>query len=225
MPHPPPQRILWIGAHPDDEGLVAPLLGRSCIDETDRCSLLVMTRGEGGGDPAVRTGEMQRAADLFRAHLDLWDFGDVGVNVADTWSAQAGDHDALVERIAAEIVQENPTIIYTFDPNHGSTCHPAHRALGALVIEAIDRLRSAPPRVQFVETIVEFLPGDFLFQSAIPDAMIIDANATWRFLVEDAALHVSQFTAEQVEALRNIPAGERRVYLATVPARRYSCGR
>ena len=55
--------------------------------------------------------------------------------------------------------------------------------------------------------------------------MIIDATATWRYLVEDAALHVSQFTAEQVEALRNIPAGERRVYLATVPARRYSCGR
>src|SRR5207245_4758247 len=77
MPHPPPQRILWIGAHPDDEGLVAPLLGRSCIDETDRCSLLLMTRAEGDADPAVRAGQMRRAADLFRAHLDLWDFGDV----------------------------------------------------------------------------------------------------------------------------------------------------
>ena len=30
--HPPPERILWIGAHPDDEALVAPLLGRACIE-------------------------------------------------------------------------------------------------------------------------------------------------------------------------------------------------
>ena len=225
MRHPPAQRILWIGAHPDDEGLVAPLLGHSCVDETDRCSLLVMTRGEGGGDPAVRTAEMQRAAELFRAHLDLWDFADVGVNVDESWTAQAGGRDALLLRIAEEIARESPTIIYTFDPKHGSTCHPAHRALGALVVEAIDRLRSAPPRVLFVETIVQFLPGDFVFRSATPDAMRIDAAASWHYLVEDVALHASQFSADQVEALRNIPTDERQVYVATVPAQKYSCDR
>src|SRR5581483_2520023 len=135
--HPAPQRILWIGAHPDDETLLAPLLGRSCVEAGDACSLLVMTRGEGGGDPAVRTVEMQRAAALFHADLVHWDFGDVGVDVQNVWSAEAGGHDALLDRIASVITAEQPTIIYTFDPNHGSTCHTAHRALGSLVVEAV----------------------------------------------------------------------------------------
>src|SRR5213080_4843714 len=77
--HPPPERILWIGAHPDDEALVAPLLGRACIENGADCSLLVMTRGErgdclfpggcGGDLAAVRSAEMSRAALLFRARL------------------------------------------------------------------------------------------------------------------------------------------------------------
>ena len=224
-PHPPPQRILWIGAHPDDEAYVAPLLGASCVDENDRCSLLVMTRGEGGGDPVIRSMEMQRAADLFRAHLDLWNLSDIGADVDAIWSAEAGSHAALIDRIDAEIAQQNPAVIYTFDPNHGSSCHPAHRAVGALVIEAVDRLGSAAPRLLFVETTVDFLPHDFVFHSATADAMSIDAATTWHYLVKDVATHASQFSAEQIEALQNTPAEQRRVYLATVPAQKYSCGK
>jgi len=223
VPHPPPQRILWIGAHPDDEAYVAPLLGASCVDENNRCSLLVMTRGEEGGDPVIRSDEMQRAANLFRAHLDLWNFSDVGIDVNATWSAEVGGHDALLTRIDAEIAHENPAIIYTFDPNHGSSCHPAHRALGALVIEALARLGSSVPRLLFVETTVDFLPNDFVFHSATSDAMTIDATTTWHYLVQDVATHASQFTLQQIEALRNTPTDQRRVWLAGVPAQTQSC--
>lgn len=224
-PVPAPERILWIGAHPDDEAYVAPLLGTSCVEGTGRCSLLVMTRGEGGGDPVVRTAEMGRAADLLRAHLDLWTLSDVGIDVDTIWSAQSGGHEELLAHIESIINSEKPTVIYTFDPNHGSTCHPAHREVGALVIEAVGRLASAAPRLLLVETTVDFLPDDFVFHSASPDAIAVDSTLSWCYLVDDVATHASQFTLEQIEALRRTPAEQRRVFLATVPAQKYSCGR
>jgi LmbE family N-acetylglucosaminyl deacetylase len=220
-----PQRILWIGAHPDDESLVAPLLGHACVEAGDLCSMVVMTRGEASGDPAVRSNEMQRAADLFRAHLALWDFADVMADVDATWSAQAGGHGALVDQLLAAIIQEHPSVIYTFDPNHGSSCHPAHRETGALVIEAVARLGSAAPRLIFVETTITYLPDGFVFGSATPDAVAIDARPTWHFLVDDIAIHASQFTNSQLEALHDSADSERVVFLATVPAQKYSCGR
>jgi len=223
--HPPPERILWIGAHPDDEAYVAPLLGTSCVEGTGRCSLLVMTRGGWVGDPVIRAGEMERAAALFRAHLDLWTLSDIGADVDAIWSAESGGHDALVARIESIINSEKPTVVYTFDPNHGSTCHPAHRAVGVLVTEAIERSGSAAPRLLLVETTVDFLPDDFVFHSATPDAIGIDATQTWHYLVDDVATHASQFTTRQIEALRNTPAGQRHVYLSNVPAQKYSCDR
>ena len=215
----PPEHILWIGAHPDDESLVAPLLGGRTA------SLIVMTRGESGGDPSIRSMEMQRAADLFHAHLELWDFGDVMNDVDAAWSTEAGGHDALVSRIAAAIVAENPSVVYTFDPNHGSSCHPAHREVGALVIEALARLGPAAPRVMFVETIITYLPNGFLFTSATDEAIAVDARPSWHYVVDDIAAHASQFTSAQVEALRNISDDQRRVFLATAPAQKYSCGK
>ena len=219
----PPQRILWIGAHPDDESLVAPLLGRSCVDGRDGCSMLVMTRGEAGCDPSVRSNEMQRAAELFHAHLDQWDFSDVMANVDPTWSSEAGGHDALVNRIAAAIVAQNPTVIYTFDPNHGSSCHPAHREVGALVIEAVARIGPAAPHVTFVETLITYVPDGFAFRSATPEAIAVDARSSWHYLVDDIAIHADQFTSAQIDALRTIPDSERVVFVAAVAARQSIC--
>lgn len=184
-----------------------------------------MTRGEAGGDPNVRTAEMQRAADLFHARLDQWDFADVMADVDATWSAEAGGHDALVNRLAVAIVAENPTVVYTFDPNHGSSCHPAHREVGALLIEALSRIGPTAPHVMFVETIITYLPNGFEFAPATDDAIAIDATRTWHYLVDDVAIHADQFTAAQIEALRNIPAAERVVWLANAPAQKYSCGK
>src|SRR5580704_12319995 len=43
-----PASVMWIGAHPDDEALVAPLLGKWCRGEKVRCAFLILTRGESG---------------------------------------------------------------------------------------------------------------------------------------------------------------------------------
>lgn len=198
----PPERILWIGAHPDDEILISPLLGRECVEGGAACAMLVMTRGEGGGSPDVRTVEMQRAAEMLHATLTQWSFADVMADVDATWSAAAGGHAQLVARIASEIAAVSPTIIYTFDPHHGSTCHPAHRALGALVLEAV------PPNVPlyFVETTNQF-------QSAVAGPITIDATSSWSYFISDAQIHASQFPPAQVETFAALSAAQRRVWL------------
>lgn len=222
--HPPQQRILWIGAHPDDEAFVAPILGRDCTEGGAICTLLVFTRGERGdcslpqgcGDlGATRTGEMAQAAGLFHAQLTLWSFPDVLADVDSTWSAEAGGRDALLNRIASVITTIAPTVIYTFDPGHGSTCHPAHREVGALVLEAAARTLT---HVELVETGVAFMSDDIAFNAVSPDATAYDATLTWDYLVRDVAIHASQFRPGQIESLRRTPAEQRRVWLGVVPS-------
>lgn len=209
----PPKRILWIGAHPDDEILLSPLLGRACVERGVQCAMLVMTRGEGSGSADVRSVEMQRAAEMLHATLAHWTYPDVMADVDATWSAVAGGHAALAGRIAAEIAAVAPTVIYTFDPRHGSTCHPAHRALGALVMEAAGRVP-----VVFVETTNQF-------QSAVAKPAVFDATATWSYFVRDAEIHASQFPSAQVESFVILPAAQQRVYLldaASAPLATYT---
>jgi LmbE family N-acetylglucosaminyl deacetylase len=190
---------MWIAAHPDDEILISPLLGDVC--RTADCSFLVMTRGENGpcvlpggcGDlGALRSAEMQSAAALLHARLTQWTYPDVMQDVDATWSA--GDRATLVGRLADAIAAEHPDIIYTFDPAHGSTGHPAHRAVGQLVLDA-----AGAARVRLLETLVD----GFTFRAARADAVEVDAAGDWYFVVEDAQIHASQFTPADVEALAN----------------------
>ena len=225
--HPQADRILWIGAHPDDESLTAPILGPACRELAKVCSFLVFTHGERGdcflpagcGDlGSLRSEEMQSAANFFRAHLTLWSFSDVMTDVIATWSAEAGNRDMLTARIQSVIAAENPTIIYTFDPNHGSTCHPAHRAVGELVIEAVDGLKPAPHLI-FVETIV----GDGFSLSGATAATAFAGD--WNYLIDDLQIHTSQFPPDVVDVLRRTPPERQRVWLATIPAQDYSCAK
>lgn len=211
------ERILWIGAHPDDEALIAPLLGRECVERGARCAMLVMTHGEAGGPGPVRALEMQRAADMLHATLTLWTFSDVMAGVDAAWSGEAGGRDALIESIAAVIGAEAPTVIYTFDPAHGSTCHPAHRALGTLVIDALTRL-GMPPALFLIETAAPFEGSSFSFRSAVSQPVVIDVAPQWSYLVRDAQLHASQFSAAQVESLANTPLDQRRIYVIEASA-------
>jgi LmbE family N-acetylglucosaminyl deacetylase len=228
---PPVRRVLWVGAHPDDEAFVAPILGPDCVEDGADCTLLVFTRGERGSCSlpegcqdlgSIRTAEMSKAAAILHAALTLWSFSDVGGDVDAVWSAEAGSRDVLVNRIASVIATVAPTVIYTFDPRHGSTCHPAHREVGALVLEAAARTST---HVELVETAVDFLPDSFVFRAMTPDAAAFDATSSWDYLVRDVGAHPSQFTLAQVESLRHVPAEQRRVWLATTPAQNSSCDR
>ncbi len=234
----PAGRLLWIGAHPDDEIILAPLLGKLCVEEHRPCTLMVASRGEnavcrlaGGCHPdvgAVRAREMRRAARFFGADLvqgylpDAWG---TPADVRRAWEDAAGGEVALFERLDAAIETVRPAFIITFDSRHGSTCHPAHRALGGLVLDALARL-PAPPPVFLLEDRVRIAPGaaTIRFSSALPHdpgLLVWSANqprddgrgTLWSFVLGDALLQPSQMDRHFLAALKVVPRQARRVYL------------
>lgn len=150
--------VLWVGAHPDDEATIAPLLGDLCVERGAQCTFLVATHGEsgscklsGGCQPdlaTVRTQEMRNAAALYGANLMQWDLPDGSAAQPDTvlkvWAGISGGDNALVGRMASAILTVNPDIILIFDPRHGTTCHSDHRAIAALTLSALNRLDPRP---------------------------------------------------------------------------------
>ncbi|HKV08026.1 MAG TPA: PIG-L family deacetylase [Thermoanaerobaculia bacterium] len=230
--------VLWVGAHPDDEVLAAPLLARLCLDEGLRCSFLVLTRGEkgpcllpGGCRPdlaAVRSAEMAGAARLFGADLILWSLPDAGSGQdgsAGTWDAASGSHAALVASVRKVLSRTRPDVVLTFDPRHGSTCHLDHRAAGSLVLEAVSRVEKRPA-VYLLETrlvltsapvTVRFQPaalardGVFAFDGNAPLAST--ARPAWEMTNRDVLIHASQFDAPLRRAIRRVPSAQRAVFL------------
>jgi LmbE family N-acetylglucosaminyl deacetylase len=226
---PNPRSVLWIAAHPDDEAVVAPLLAKWCLDEEARCGLLVLTRGEAGPcvresgcEPdiaSVRSSEAAAASELFRADSFLLRYPDGGGVVPPVWSLE-GDSSQPVTTIAALITAFDPELILTFDPRHGTSCHPDHRETGRLVLDAVQRLPKRPT-VHLLETVVTYSERSVRFTSALPEALAFDAtqalssgDEAWSAIVRDMERHPSQFTPELIEMIRNVPRDERRVFIA-----------
>ncbi len=122
--------VLWVGAHPDDESMVAPLMSDWCT--RTRCVFLVLTRGEGGSCGlqtgcfpnlgAVRTLEMQASARLFDAGLVQETFANASSTAQqarDVWVGEAGSEAALIERVSRVMRAERVDLVVTFDPLHG----------------------------------------------------------------------------------------------------------
>lgn len=206
---PTQERILAILAHPDDEGLIAPLLARKCVTEHASCTLLAMSRGENApcklpeGCPdlgAMRAGELLVAAAALHVVPIQWSFADV-FNPEVMWPANAA------EEIAKVIASVRPDVIYTFDPNHGSSCHQAHRYTAKLVLSVAHGVR-----VQMIETEIVRSPA-VTFAPATMSASVYDARPYWSYVVTDVTSHRSQFTPSEVDELRNMPDDLRRVWL------------
>jgi len=134
-------------------------------------------------------------------------------------------------RIAGEIAASASQAVVTFDPRHGSTCHPAHRALGSLVLDALARLGSFAPTAFLLETRVERLEGGeaVRFSPFVPEdsrAFAFDATlarggaaagTAWDFVIGDARAHPSQFDPTFLQALSLVPDSDREVRLLPRP--------
>ena len=220
---PAPKSVLWIAAHPDDEAVAAPLLAKWCLEDGVRCGFLVLTRGESGpcllpagcfpDVASVRSAEAGSASQLFRADSILLTYPDGGGVAAPAWSETAG------ETIANYIEAFRPELILTFDPRHGTTCHPDHRETGRLVLEAVESL-SYEPKLYFLETrvVIATDPLAISFLPAIASAERFDATRTWRSIIDDMQRHPSQFDAQWINAVENVPPRDRAVFIA--PAER-----
>ena len=207
--------VLFIAAHPDDEVPIAPWLAKKCIEEQARCSFLVVTTGENGtclipggcGDlAALRASEMSRSAAQFGATLTMWGFRD---GAPEEW-ASIGD------RIRAHVASIDPDVVITFDPRHGTTGHPDHRAIGQIVVDAIGGTRA----LFLMETRIDvgLSPLSIVFSAAEVSARVVerfDATSRWDALLRTMEIHRSQFDEAWVEEAAASPL--RAVFFASYP--------
>ena len=138
----PDARILWIGAHPDDEALAGPILARACRGLKRPCAMLVMTHGDGGeclrwpscfpSLAEVRGEELREVARRYHATLEHhaywnaplpWARFPVRQDIAAKWIAQGDPTDVVVRAIE----KFRPTVLLTFDADRGFTGHPEHQ--------------------------------------------------------------------------------------------------
>jgi LmbE family N-acetylglucosaminyl deacetylase len=116
-----------------------------------------------------------------------------------------------------------PDLVLTFDPRHGTTCHPDHRAVGEIVLAAVQLLEK-PPEVYLLETRVTYAAEPFAvtFAPAIPGAIRFDATNSlastagpaWNAIIADVQRHPSQFDSRWIDAVSNVPSNHRAVFIA-----------
>ncbi len=162
--------LLFVGAHPDDEWGVAPLFAEACLFNGARCHFVVAAEGRSWGCyltiglkdttecSRIRRDEMRRSASNLGGEVTFfgWEdafyaFDQAGMerNLA-LWASDNGGHAALVGRFKAVLDGVKPDIVFSHDPRHGTTCHPNHRAVTALMLEARAELAPASrPEVWF----------------------------------------------------------------------------
>jgi LmbE family N-acetylglucosaminyl deacetylase len=217
-------RILWIGAHPDDELFVAPWLARLRTTAGAKLGFLVATRGEKGDCRlpdasirdvgSVREAEMRDAAALFDADLEFLGWRDGAASeprdVLRTWANDAGGRKPLRDQIRAAIDRFSPDWIVTFDRRHGCSWHADHRAMGILVqsLTLGIPVTLAESRITFSEPL-RIEPG-------VPGAEALNVSETWDELIRDLACHPSQFAPETIDLFRNLPAKEQIVWVMHV---------
>lgn len=132
-------RILLLIAHQDDEIVFAPFIKLYCGIYGKTCKIVTATN-----DP-VRAQEWPVSVAKFPAQSDLGGFSsstsplDRPSLILQRWNTEAAAI-GLIDLngvIAREINIFSPDVILTFDPRHGTSCHPEHRAVGEAVRQGV----------------------------------------------------------------------------------------
>lgn len=230
---PTPVSVMWIAAHPDDESIAAPLLGKWCREQHARCAFLILTRGEGGtclradgcqpDIASVRSAEAGAASQYFGATSILLTYPNTAGVAKPDWRSPSGDRPDIVTAVAHHIEAFHPALVLTFDPRHGTTCHPDHMETGAIVLDSV-KLLSYEPDLYLLETRVTFAfdPLVIHFAPAVAGLQRFDANEiltstqtpAWTEITHDMERHPSQFDGSWLAAIQNVPSADRAVYIA-----------
>jgi LmbE family N-acetylglucosaminyl deacetylase len=142
------QRVLAIGAHPDDVelGCGATLAGH--VARGDRVHILTLSGGEAGGETAERMQESRCAALVIGAELTL-------ASLADTSISEGSETISIIEKCIREV---QPHIVYTHSEKDG---HQDHRnAFRATMVAA--RGVASVLAYQAPSCTVQFVPNRFI---------------------------------------------------------------
>ena len=132
-------RILLITAHEDDEIWFAPILAKYC--SPIKCKVVPSTSNRFyHPDP----NEFVNSMAYLPSAYDVGGFSsvlatDTPQTVLNRWNSEAYAVGLInvSNVIHLEIDKFSPDVILTFDPRHGTSCHPDHRALARAVIDGV----------------------------------------------------------------------------------------
>ncbi|MDP8223648.1 MAG: PIG-L family deacetylase [Candidatus Lernaella stagnicola] len=146
-------RVMWVGAHPDDESMVGAMLAKAGPRLGNPLYFLVLTRGDGGEcllpggcSPdlgTVRANEMKEVARLYGAELQHEYYWNAPLpvesfpkrhEIAERWVREHGDPTFV---IAKAIRDFKPDVLLTFAPINGFTGHPEHQLASRFSTAAI----------------------------------------------------------------------------------------
>ncbi len=198
---PIPERVLAVGAHPDDiefgaGGTLAKWAAKGC-----RVTLLVMTDGskgswDPGADPdvlaATRNAEQEAAADRLGVgevrHLGYVD-GELEYTME------------LRKELCRQIRDVRPDVVLSHDPWQRYQLHPDHRATGWAVVDGVVAARD---HLFFPEQgLAAHRPAAVLLWSADEPDHWEDIGATFSVKIEALLCHSSQGTTTMGGAERN----------------------
>ncbi|MEV8251802.1 response regulator [Microbacterium sp. NPDC076768] len=143
-----PERVLAIGAHPDDVEIGVGGLLAAHAQAQDEITILTLSRGDRGGDADSRQNESLAVAEMLGARLFLKD-------LVDTEISGGGSTVRLIEEIVQEI---NPTIVYTHSSHDR---HQDHRAVSEATIVATRRVGTVAC-YQSPSATIDFRPTRFV---------------------------------------------------------------
>jgi LmbE family N-acetylglucosaminyl deacetylase/CheY-like chemotaxis protein len=144
----PGERVLAIGAHPDDVELGCGGILLRHRDAGHSLTILTLTDGEAGGSPAIRRAEARRAAALLSARLLM-------LGLVDTEVSEGGTTISEISKVIEEI---RPTTIYTHtDSDHHQDHRNAYRAT-MVAARSVPRIYA----YQSPSSTVEFRPSLFV---------------------------------------------------------------
>ena len=154
-------RVMWCGAHPDDEVLVGSILAKAGPRLGNAIYFLVLNHGDGGAChlpegcvPSladVRGRELEKVAELYKAQLQHEWYYNAPLpvssfpkrhEIAKLWK----DHKDPVPVCAKAIRKFRPDLILTFNPHRGFTGHPEHQLASRFITAGIRM--AADPKIK-----------------------------------------------------------------------------
>lgn len=224
----PGSRILWVGAHPDDEIVAAPLLGELCASGKNVCRFLLLTRGEAGtcrladecrNLAALRASEGSNSAAILDAAVTQWQLPDGMSHRADlvlgAWSRNAGGCKVLLGRMQAALAGAD--IVLSFEPDPG-TSHDTDHFATAILVESTLASMKRPPALFTIRNPVHIARGGAeMFLSPAAGHRQGELRSTpgdWAWTLAAARVYRSQFDRAAIEHLEATPKPARIIVAA-----------
>ena len=175
--------VLIIGAHPDDETMLAGGVIALLVERGVDVHILCATRGEGGeaGDPplcalselgAVREAELRCAAQALGVRsLHLLNYVDPRVGPDEELFPFEADFNTLAAEVQQTIRQVDADVVISHGPE-GEYGHPAHQLMHRAVHAAVERLDPTPVFYSFAAQV----PGneDHIWNQNTPAHLALD---------------------------------------------------